>query len=363
MLYKKPLTAIILATSILATGACMHMDKKPANDDQTRDYHEDKGVVPMAEIDSDMKSVLDAQDDLGAKPIEILSPAEARKQPTVADGAMKVLKDAGRDPMPTLGVTTRDITIDGYPARIYTPEDANSSMPVVVYYHGGGFVLADIKTYDASARSTAKGANAIVVSVEYPHAPEHKFPAAWDHAFNAYKWVVQNAASFGGNPRQVAVMGESAGGNLAINTSIKARDTGFQLPVYEVLVYPVAGVDMKTKSYQENAFAKPLNLPMMKWFMKYTTNSKADLNDPRLDLVGKADLHGLPPTTIILAQIDPLRSEGHKLAKKLEEANVPTSAKVYSGVTHEFYGTGLVTSGGAEAEARVAQELKAAFNE
>ena len=236
--------------------------------------------------------------------------------------------------------------------------DKREPLPVIVYYHGGGFVLADLDTYDATPRETSKAVKAIVVSVEYRHAPENKFPAAHDDAFNAYKWVVDNAASFGGDPKRIAVMGESAGGNLAINTAIAARDNNVQMPVHEALIYPLVGTDMDTPSYNENANAKPLNKPMMKWFAKHLINHDADLQDPRLDVVEKADLKGLPPTTVIADQIDPLRSEDEALAEKLKVAGVKVDAKTYKGMTHEFFGMGAVVAKAKDAEDRVNGDLE-----
>ena len=190
----------------------------------------------------------------------------------------------------------------------------------MVYFHGGGFVIADLDVYDGGPRGVSKMADAIVVSVHYRQAPEHHFPAAHDDALAAYRWVLDNAQSFNGDPQKVAVMGESAGGNLAIGVSMMARDAGVTLPVHQVLVYPVAGVDMDNESYVENADAKPLNKPMMKWFVKHIFANEADAQDPRINIVENADLSGLPSSTVICAEIDPLRSEGELLAEKLEQA-------------------------------------------
>jgi acetyl esterase len=324
---------------------------------------------PMKKADADMTKVLDALAALHPKPIETLTPAEARKQPSPADAVKAVMAKSGKPAadMPADMVTTKDITITGpggaNPARIYTPSTARDGkpLPVVVYYHGGGWVIADLDTYDATPRAIASMANAIVVSAEYRHAPEHKFPAAHDDAWVAYKWVLENAKSFGGDAGRVALLGESAGGNLAINVAIAARDMKQQMPVYEALIYPVAGVDMETPSYKENAAAKPLSKPAMAWFVKHTTNGPQDLQDPRLDLVGKAKLSGLPPTTIVTAEIDPLRSEGQALGKKLQQAGVTVKSRDYTGVTHEFFGMGSVVAKAKTAEMAVADDLKSAF--
>ena len=326
-----------------------------------------KDAAQPPKANADMQAVLDALASLKPKPIETLSAEDARQQPTPADAVKIVMKQKGLDPDDKMGVTTKDLT---YPTgqgtqnvRVYFPEgaDPKTPLPVVVYYHGGGFVIADIDVYDASPRTMAKMTNSIFVSVEYRHAPEDKFPAAFDDAFAAYKWTLENAASWGGDVKQVAVMGESAGGALALATTIKARDTKVQLPVSEVLVYPIGGVDVNTPSYQQNANAKPLSKPMMQWFVEKTLATEEDKNDPRVDAIGKADFKGLPPTTLVLAKIDPLHSDGERLGEKLKKAGVKTSVKSYKGVTHEFFGMGAVVASAKEAEAFAAGQLKASF--
>ena len=233
-------------------------------------------------------------------------------------------------------------------------------MPVVVYFHGGGWVIANTDVYDSSPRALASLTKAIIVSVDYRQAPEHKFPAAHEDSFAAYQWVLENAASFGGDPARIAVAGESAGGNLGAGVSLMARDRKARMPVAELLVYPIAGYDFDTPSYQENATAKPLDKAGMQWFYQQYLNSPKDAQDPRISLVN-ADLHGLPPTTVITAQIDPLRSEGQALAKNLEKAGVKVESKNYDGVTHEFFGMGAVVAEARDAEKFGADGLKKAF--
>ena len=323
-------------------------------------------ATPMAKPDGDMQKVLDAQASLKPKPIETLTPAQARMQPSPADGAKLVIKQKGMDPNDPMGVTTKDIQVQGgdgmIPARVYIADDADKTkpLPIVVYYHGGGFVIATNDTYDASPRAIAKATKAIVIAVEYRKAPENKFPAAYDDAFAAYKWALDHGKELGGSST-VAVMGESAGGALALATSIKARDEKLPLPAREVLVYPIGGTNMATPSYTENANAKPLNKPMMMWFTKYTIKGPGDKTDPRLDAIGKADLRGLPPTTIVLAQIDPLRSDGEMLGDKLKKAGVDVHTKTYDGVTHEFFGMGAVVGKAKDAEGFVSDDLKSSL--
>ena len=319
-----------------------------------------------AQPDAQMQAVLTELGALGGKPIETLTPQEARRQPTPTDAVMSVLRKQGRDTAPTAlvpGVTHVDRTMAGaagqIPARVYTPA-GNGPFPVIVYYHGGGWVIGSKEVYDGGARGLAKLANAVVVSVDYRLAPEHKFPAQHEDAFAAYKWAVTNAASIKGDPKRVAVAGESAGGNLAVATAIAARDGGVQLPVHVLSVYPIAQPDTTTPSYVENANAKPLNRAMMGWFARHATRTPADLQDPRINLVG-ANLQGLPPTTIVLAQIDPLRSDGEMLAERLRAAGVPVDMRRWDGVTHEFFGMAAVDDKAREAQQYAADRLKAGF--
>lgn len=315
-----------------------------------------------AKPDSDMNKVLEQLKGKNGKPIETLSAVEARQQPTPADAVKDLLLKKKNFKQPKLA-EVREIQVDGaagkIPARLYIPE-GKGPFPIVVYYHGGGFVIATNDTYDATPRSLAEQMKAIFVSVEYRKGPEAKFPAAHDDAFAAYKWVLANAASIGGDLKHVAVAGESAGGNLALNVAIRARDEKIQMPVHELLVYPVAGNDMNTESYKENADAKPLNKPMMAWFIKQYTNKAEEGNDPRLNLFA-ANLKGLNPATVITAEIDPLRSEGKGLADKLKEAGVKVEYKEYKGVTHEFFGMAAVVDDAEDAQKFATKEMKKSF--
>jgi acetyl esterase/lipase len=231
---------------------------------------------------------------------------------------------------------------------------------VVVYYHGGGWVIADKNVYDGGARSLAKSANAVVVSVDYRLAPEHKFPAQHDDALATYRWATQNAASIKGDPQRLVLAGESAGGNLAVATAIAARDAKLPMPKAIISVYPIAQPDTMTASYVENANAKPLNRAMMGWFARHASRTPADLQDPRINLV-KANLAGLPPVTIINAQIDPLRDDGAMLEQALKQANVPVERRVYDGVAHEFFGMGAVVDKAMEASQYAGERVKSAL--
>jgi len=314
--------------------------------------------------DAQMQAVLDQLTKLGGKPIETLSPEEARKQPSPADAVRALLESQGKPTTPEAVAKVVERTFPGpggaVPIRVYIPA-GQGPFPVVLYIHGGGWVIADLDTYDASPRAIANAAKAIVVSTHYRQAPEHKFPAAHEDTLAAYEWVLANAAKFGGDPKRIALVGESAGGNMAANIAIAARDKKLQAPLHQVLVYPVANNDMNAPSYVENANAKPLNKAMMEWFVKHTFASPDQTADPRIALAKRTDLAGVAPATIVLAQIDPLRSDGEALAAALRAAGVPVTVQRYDGVTHEFFGMGAAVDKAKAAQQMVGEQLRKSF--
>jgi acetyl esterase len=367
-MHSRTITRVRLGVTavLVATAACAKKDAPadtaalaPATASPTP-----TSPSPMAAPDSQMQAVLDQLGSMGGKPIETLTAAEARKQPTPTDAVKALLTKQGKPTSPDPAVASADRSIPGpggqLPVRIYTPKGAAGPLSVIVYYHGGGWVIANKDVYDGGARAISKLANAIVVSVDYRQGPEHPFPAAHDDAFATYQWALKNAASIKGDPKRVALAGESAGGGLAVATAIAARDAKIQAPLAIVSVYPIAGSDTNTASYVENANAKPLNRPMMAWFFKNYLKTPADATDPRINLVA-ANLAGLPPTTIINAQIDPLRTEGEQLAEKMRAAGVTVDQKTFDGVTHEFFGMGAVHSKALQAEQMAGDAFKKAF--
>ncbi len=317
-------------------------------------------------VDPDMQAVLDAHAALRPMPLPSLTPAQARTQPTPANAVAALLLKQGKDTTPTAlvpGVRHSDRMIPGaageLAARIYTPE-GTGPFPLIVYYHGGGWVIGSKEVYDGGARGLAKHANAVVVSVDYRLAPEHKFPAQHDDALAAYRWAVAHAAELNADPARVALGGESAGGNLAIATAVAVRDAGLAMPLHVLAVYPIAIGETSTPSYTEHAKAKPLNRPMMRWFFDHTARTAADLRDPRITIT-QASLRGLPVTTIIAAEIDPLRSEGEMLETALRAAGVTVERRQYDGVTHEFFGMAAVVADGLAAQQYAGERLKASL--
>lgn len=346
----KRIAALLLA----ATTASAAFAQSPPSPNSSPPPRPAPLATKPAKPAADMQAVLAAHASLQPKPIEALTPVQARIEPSAADAAKKRMRELGKSTAPDPAVTTRDVPYGADPmqfARIYRPAAASGStpLPVIVYFHGGGWVIADVNTYDAAPREMAKRLNAIVVSVEYRKAPEAKFPAQHDDAATAYRWVLQNAASWGGDAQRIALAGESAGGNLAVATAIYARDNSLTMPKAILSVYPIADSRMTIPSRRDSANAKPLNTPMLNWFGYYYSKTPADMRDTRLDLVN-ANLRGLPPVTIVNAQIDPLRSDGENLAAALRRAGNRGTQRTFKGVTHEFFGMHAVVRGAADAQ-------------
>lgn len=322
----------------------------------------------MNKLTSEMQEVIDEHGKLGPLPIETLTAENARQQPEIRDAVLGVLQNhlitrAVKGVVVPVAkvwherIKSQDGEID---VRFYNPSPDKENLPIVVYFHGGGWVIASLNTYDASCRALAVGAECIVASVAYRQAPEHPYPAAHNDAYYAFKWIRNNAKKYGGDAKRVAIAGESAGGNLAASVCIRCRDEGFDMPVHQVLIYPVVDMDMTRPSYEENKDAKPLNVPMMKWFFKqyFGQTPKEQWALP----LKSQDLTLLPKATIIAAEVDPLRSEGLEFAGKLKLAGVDVFYKQFDGVTHEFFGLAAIIPEAKEAVTDVCSELKKTFS-
>lgn len=223
------------------------------------------------------------------------------------------------------------------PVRIYTPEGAMPK-PGLLYFHGGGFVVCDLDSHDATCRELANGADCVVVSVDYRLAPEAKFPAAPEDCYAATCWVAREASALGIDANRIAVAGDSAGGNLAAVVALLCRDQGGPALVHQLLIYPVTDHRFDTRSYRDNATGYFLSAQMMRWFWHHYLESEKAGDNPLASPLRAADLRGLPSTTLLTAEYDPLRDEGHAYAQRLKKAGIPTSYTLYPGVFHGFFG-------------------------
>jgi acetyl esterase len=321
----------------------------------------------------DMQAVLNRFKELKPKPLDKLTPRQARQQPSAASATKEELKRRNK-PFPEEVGSVQDrvlpTSLRPVRVRIYKPKNASGNrLPVIMYFHGGGFVIASVATYDASCRAMANATGAMVVAVAYRQAPEHRLPAAHEDSYAATQYVMRNAVSMGGDPKRVAVLGESAGGNLATNMCIMARDRGGRMPIHQALIYPYVDLSargLNAASMRENSNAtnpKPkfLTREGVAWFNKWALPSRSFGRNPLASPL-YANVRGLPAATVVLAEIDPLRTQGAQYAQKLMAAGVTTRVAYYTGVTHEFFGMGAVVPEAKQANTFVTNELKRAFN-
>lgn len=288
-------------------------------------------------------------------PLHTLPPPEARK-------LIEDMRGPAAEPEAVGRVENRNIPgIAGPQAvRLYTPE-GDGPFPVLVYFHGGGWVLGSPNTVDASCRALTNLAGCIVVSASYRLAPEHKFPAAIDDCHAATRWVALNAAALGGDTGRLAVGGESAGANLATAVALKAGQQGIPRLAYQLLMYPVLNYAFDTPSYHDKAEGYFLTRDMMAWFWKQYLATPADGQNPLASPLRATDLGDLPPTFIAAAEFDPLRDEAAAYAAKLGEAGVAVQYTCYEGLIHGFMGMAPAVEPARIALEEAGATLKAAF--
>ncbi len=242
--------------------------------------------------------------------------------------------------IPEVGeVTNRDMQGPGgsLALRIYTPI-GQGPFPLMVYFHGSGFVLCSLDTHDGLCRNLCAGTGCVVVSVDYRLAPEHKFPAGADDCLAATRWAVANAAALGADPGQVFVAGDSAGGNLATVTALRIRDEGGPALLGQLLIYPVTDYhEPGTPSMEQNAEGYGLTRKGMAWFWDHYLADPSDAAHPHASPLRANDLGRLPPALVVTAEYDPLRDEGEYYAERLRQAGVPTQAKRWDGMNHGFF--------------------------
>ena len=304
-------------------------------------------------LDPQAKQVLEQIAALGLPPNHLVSPSQARinmkSRPRAAGPEVARVEDRL---IPGPGV---DI-----PVRIYTPT-GSGSFPILVWYHGGGWVVGDLETADPTARHLTVGAQCVVISVDYRLAPETKFPGAADDAYAATVWAAQHATRLNGDPINIAVGGDSAGGNLAAAVALMARDRGGLSLAFQLLVYPVTARDFDRSSYRQNAEGFGLTLDAMRWYWDHYLQHPADASNPYAAPLLAENLKGLPPALVITAECDPLRDEGEAFAKRLQAAGVPTTYSLYDGMIHGFFGMTAVLDKGKQAMAEACAAIQQAF--
>ncbi len=312
-----------------------------------------------------MASALDAQTKAFLDGANASAPLFLRAEtPEQARAKMQALLEAS--PVPPQEIyRVEDRHIPGpvaqIPIRIYTPQ-ARLPLGVLIYFHGGGWVLGGLESHDNLCRALANAAGCLVVSVDYRLAPEHPFPAAPNDCYAATKWIAANAASFGGDPQRLAVGGDSAGGNLAAAISLMARDGGGPALQLQVLFYPVTDASMDFPSMRE--FADDgylLSGADMKWFWGHYLDETRDGANPLASPLRAKNLSGLPPALIQTASHDPLRDEGEAFADALKRAGTKVTCTRYEGVTHGFVSFFDLVDKGKEGIRQAADAIRAAF--
>jgi acetyl esterase len=253
-----------------------------------------------------------------------------------------------------------DRRIDGpggeIPLRVYRPGPGTRA--VIVFFHGGGWAIGNLESHDALCRSLANATGAVVVAVDYRLAPEHIFPAAADDSLAATKWVAEHSDELDVDPGRLAVMGDSAGGNLAAVVSLMARDSGGPAIAVQVGLYPVTSADLDRQSYVDNGTGYFLTRATMEYFWDLYVPDEGDRSNPYAAPLAATDLSGLPPSHIITAEHDPLRDEGEAYANALREAGVTSTNTRYGGMFHGFINMASILPPAAQALNDVASLLR-----
>lgn len=310
---------------------------------------------PRALLTPAMHSVLDRMARAPQVPLHALTPEQARTAYEVGADVLEV-------PRPKL-VRVESFTVptrDGHdlPVRLYAP--SNERLPVLVYFHGGGFTIGSIATHDVLCRTLSHLAQCAVLSVHYRLAPDHKFPVAHDDAWDSVRWLAQNGGRLGLEVSRMAVGGDSAGGTLAAACALHARDSGLALAL-QLLIYPGCTAHADTPSHKTFARGFLLEDTHISYFFNHYLRTEADREDWRFAPLNAPDVDGVAPAWFGLAECDPLVDEGVLYADKLRAAGVAVDLEIYRGVVHEFIKMGRAIPQARQAHADAARALRAAF--
>lgn len=319
-------------------------------------------------LDPDAQLLVDELASLGPRPVHLLDPGAARRQPGLTDAVTAFLRRERSATGPEEVAAVEDLTLAGpggeVALRVYRPATAASShLPVLAYAPGGGWVLGGLDAGDATCRSLANRCGALVVSIGYRRAPEHPFPAPLDDVQAALVWIREHAADLGGDPQRLAAGGEGMGATAVLAASLAFAARGAALPLALLLVHPMTSTSTDWESYAETADAVPVSTAAVAWSLGHLVRTPADLLDQRLDLlsVPHDQLAALPPTFVVTAGRDPLRDQAEVFANRLDGAGVRVEAVRYPGMPHGFFGGGAVLDAAVDAQRRAARALRAAF--
>ena len=303
-----------------------------------------------------MAGILERMARLGRPPMHHLSPAQARESYAAGANVLEVPR-AELARVEDLSIPTRDGA--QLPARLYASQQG-TALPALLYLHGGGFTIGSIATHDLLCRELARLSGCMVLSLDYRLAPEHRFPTAVHDAWDALRWLAQQASALGADAQRLAVGGDSAGGTLAAVSAIQARDAGLALAL-QLLIYPGTTAHQDTPSHQ--AFAQGLILEQagIAWFFDQYIGSGSAREDWRFAPLLADDVEGLAPAWLGLAELDPLVDEGIAYADKLRAAGVPVDLEIYRGVTHEFIKMGRALPQARQFHQDAAAALRAAL--
>ena len=307
-------------------------------------------------LDPQAKAFLDQLAAMGGQPLSSMPVPMARQ-------AMEMLLHLRPAEVPIAAVANR--TIPGpagdIPVRVYTPS-GTAPFPLLVFFHGGGWVLGGLETHDEICRTLANGAGCVVVSVDYRLAPEHRYPAAAEDCYAATQWCAAHAAELGADASRIAIGGDRAGGNLTAVVAQMARDRGGPKLVFQLLIYPVTDVVRDRPSYRDNAEGYLLTAGDMEWFWgHYLGDAPQRGTEPYASPIRAKNLAGLPPALVITAEFDPLRDEGEAYGAALENAGVAAKVTRYDGMIHGFFGMGAMMDKAKTAVAEATGSLRMVF--
>jgi acetyl esterase len=337
-------SGVVRALAGLPEGAIRVLAGRPITRDGQRLHPETQLGLKLLEL-------------AGAPALEELTPDQARA---------RLVQDAGMFEGRKLVLPeVRDLQLAGaagdLPARLYVPDPSDREAALVVYFHGGGFVVGDLDTHDNSCRFLALRSGAKVLAVEYRLAPEAPFPACFDDAVAAFRSAGRRCSELGAHPRRLAVAGDSAGGNLAVGVARSCRADGGPAPAFQLLFYPWLDLAEKRPSYGLFGHGFYLTESDLDWYRRHYLPDDGDAHDARCSPLQAGDVGGLPPAYVATASFDPLRDDGEEYAHRLRSAGVPAALRRHAGLIHGFFNTVSVGRVGREAVLEAAGALRLAL--